>query len=183
MSIQYTIDSADHIRFINEAWLQFACQNDGAHLNRAFVIGKSLWDFIEGEDLRHLYTQIFRLVRTKHHTMVFRFRCDSPACRRYFLMTLSPLLESSLMISTHAIREEMREPVALLDPLVQRDEPFLRICSWCVKACLPPTDEWVELEEANKRLGFLEGGVVPRLTHGICQECHRMIDLEIKSLV
>ncbi len=181
MSIQYTIDSADQIRFINEAWLQFACQNDGAHLNRAFVIGKSLWDFIEGEDLKHLYTQIFRIVRTKHHTMVFRFRCDSPACRRYFLMTLSPLLESSLMISTHAIREELREPVALLDPEMEKGEPFLRVCSWCVKACLP-TDEWAELEEANEQMDLLGRKVVPRLTYGICPECQRTIDLELKSL-
>ncbi|MGE3939928.1 MAG: PAS domain-containing protein [Nitrospirales bacterium] len=182
MSIQYTIDSADHIRFINEAWLQFACQNDGAHLNRAFVIGKSLWDFIDGEDLRHLYAQIFKMVRTKHHTMVFRFRCDSPVCRRYFLMTLSPLLEGSLMLSTHPIREELREPVALLDPDVQRGEPLLRMCSWCIKACLP-TEEWVELEEAIKRMDLLGGAEMPRLTHGICQECERTINLELKSLV
>ena len=51
MSIQYSIDRADRIQFINEAWLQFACQNAGGHLNRAHVIGKPLWEFIKGEDL------------------------------------------------------------------------------------------------------------------------------------
>ncbi|MGE3787472.1 MAG: hypothetical protein AB7H03_12590 [Nitrospirales bacterium] len=182
MSIQYTIDSADYIRFINEAWLQFACQNDGAHLNRAYVIGKSLWDFIEGEDLRHLYFQIFRTVRTKHHAMVFRFRCDSPACRRYFLLTIAPLLEGSLMLSTNSIREELRPPVPVLDADVERGEPFLRICSWCIKACLP-TEEWVELEEATNRLDLLGDRPVPRLTYGICQECQRSIDQELKSLL
>ncbi len=86
-SIQYSIDKADHIRFINEGWLQFACQNAGGHLNRAYVIGKSIWDFIEGEDLRQIYRHIFKAVRMKQQAAVFKFRCDSPVCRRYFQLT------------------------------------------------------------------------------------------------
>jgi hypothetical protein len=181
MSIQYSIDRADRIRFINEAWLQFACQNAGAHLNRAYVIGKSLWEFIQGEDISQTYGMIFKAVRTKQQPVVLKFRCDSSACRRYFQLTVSPLQEDELMLSTHPIRECSRNPIALLDPDVQRGEPFLTICSWCIKACLP-TEEWVELDEAINRLDYLGSGVVPRLTHGICPECLTNIEHELKNL-
>jgi hypothetical protein len=181
MSIQYSIDSSDTIRFINEAWLQFACQNDGAHLNRAYVIGKSLWDFIDGKDIRHLYSLILKKVRTTQQAKEFKFRCDSPACRRYFFLTVSPLHGGELMFSTHLIREDPRNPVPILDPEVKRGEQFVKICSWCLKAGLP-TQEWVELDEAMTRLDLLGGGEVPQLTHGICSECQRSIEDELESL-
>ncbi|GJL68657.1 MAG: hypothetical protein NPIRA06_12920 [Nitrospirales bacterium] len=181
MSIQYSIDSTDHIRFINEAWLQFACQNDGGHLNRASVIGKSLWEFIEGEDLRQIYRHIFKAVRMKQQAAVFRFRCDSPVCRRFFQLMVSPLQEDELMFSTHPIREVQRDPVLFLDPDVQRRGPFVTICSWCMKVRLP-NQGWVELEETVNYLDSLGTGVLPSLTHGICLECQGNIENELKNL-
>jgi len=181
MSIQYSIDSADRIRFINEAWLQFACQNAGEHLNRAHVIGRSLWEFIEGEDVKQIYELIFKSARTKSLPVVFRFRCDSPVYRRYFLLTVSPLHDGELMLSTHPIREVSRNPVPLLNPDAPRGKPSLRICSWCIKACLP-TDEWVELEDVINRFDLLGSGTVPLLTHGICSKCAIAIKNELKNL-
>ncbi|HNP29927.1 MAG: hypothetical protein KC592_01920 [Nitrospira sp.] len=181
MSIQYSIDRNDHIRFINEAWLKFACQNAGGHLNRAFVIGKSLWEFIEGEELRHLYRLIFKTVRMKQQAAVFSFRCDSSLCQRHFQLVVSPLQEDELMFSTHSIREVAREPVFFLDPDVPRGETFLTICSWCMKIRLP-NQGWIELEEAVNCLDSLGSGVVPSLTHGICLECQFVIEKELKNL-
>lgn len=181
MSIQYSIDSTDHIRFINEAWLQFACQNDGAHLSRAYVIGKSLWEFIDGEDNRQVHRLILKTVRATQRVQEFKFRCDSPVCRRYFHLTVSPLPEDELMFSTHPIREEPRSPVPLLDPDMKRGEQYLRICSWCIKACLP-NQKWVELEDAISLLDLLSGGIMPNLTHGVCPDCQVTIEKELKNL-
>jgi len=181
MSIQYSIDRADRIRFINEAWLQFACQNAGEHLNRAHVIGQSLWEFIEGEDVKHIYGLIFKSVRMKHQPAVFSFRCDSSVCRRYYLLTVSPLHDGELMLSTHPVREVSRKPVPLLNPDAPRGEPSLTICSWCMKARLP-TDEWVELENVINRFDLLGSGTVPLLTHGICPRCAIAIENELKNL-
>ena len=180
MSVQYSIDRADRIGFINEAWLQFACQNAGGHLNRAHVIGKPIWEFIEGEDLSQIYRLIFSAVRTKQQAAVFSFRCDSPVCRRYFELTVAPLQEDELMLSTHSICEVSRNPVSFLDPDARRGEKYLTICSWCLKARLP-TQEWVESEEAINQFDCLGGGVMPRLTHGICLECRTNIEKELKN--
>ena len=180
-SIQYSIDKADRIRFINEGWLQFACQNAGGHLNRAYVIGRSLWDFIEGEDLRQIYRHIFKAVRMKQQAAVFKFRCDSPVCRRYFQLMVSPLPEEELMFSTHPIRVVPRDPVLFLDPDVERGEPFLTICSWCMKVRLPNRG-WIELEEVVNALDLLGSPVVPSLTHGICLECQSHVEKKLKIL-
>jgi len=181
MSIQYSIDRADRIRFINEGWLRFACQNAGAHLNRASVIGQSLWEFIEGEDIRQAYGMIFKAVRMRQQAAAFRFRCDSSVCRRFFQLTVSPLQADELMLSTHPIREVSRDPVSLLDPDVRRGESFLTICSWCMKARLL-NEEWVELEEAVTGLDCFGSGVVPRLNHGLCLECEINIEKELKNM-
>lgn len=181
MPVQYRIDGADRIQFLNEAWLQFACQNDGAHLNRANVIGKPIWEFIEGEAVCELYGQVFKAVRVKQQAVGFKFRCDSPVCRRYFLLTVAPLQEEVLMLSTHPVREESRKPVTVLDPDVERGESFLKICSWCLKACLS-AKQWVELEKAITRFDLLGGRPVPHLTHGICPDCQTMVEDELKNL-
>lgn len=181
MPIQYRIDRADRIQFLNEAWLKFACQNDGAHLSRAHVIGKSLWEFVDGEEVRGLYGQIFKMVRMKQRAGLFRFRCDSPVCRRYFLLTVSPLQEEALMLSTHTIGETPRKTVPLLDSELEKGGTWLRVCSWCMKACLS-TKEWVELEEAVDRLDLLGGNPVPHLTHGICPDCQITVEQELQTL-
>jgi hypothetical protein len=181
MPIQYRIDQADRILFVNEAWLQFACQNAGEHLNRANVIGHCLWDFIEGEDVRQIYGMIFKAVRTTGQSVVFKFRCDSPVCRRYFLLNVSPLPEETLMLSTHPVREVVRDAVPLLDPDVRRGEACLTVCSWCIKACLS-TQEWVELDEAVTRLDLLGGRPVPQVTHGLCPKCCVTIENELQNL-
>ena len=161
--------------------MQFACQNSGTHLNRASVIGKSLWQFVYGVEVRQIYGMIFKAVRTKQQSMVFKFRCDSPATRRWFQLKVAPLQHDELMLSIHSIREVTRNPVHILDPDVSRGDSLLTVCSWCIKGRLP-TDEWVELEEVINRLDLLGKGPVPPLRHGLCSECHCQIENELKNL-
>lgn len=85
------------------------------------------------------------------------------------------------MFSTHPIRVVPRDPVLFLDPDVQRGEPLLTICSWCMKVRLP-NQGWVELEEVVNYLDILGSGMVPSLTHGVCRECQGDIEKELKIL-
>ncbi len=85
------------------------------------------------------------------------------------------------MFSTHPIRVVPRDPVLFLDPDVERGEPFLTICSWCMKVRLS-NQGWVELEEVVNALDLLGSAVVPSLTHGICLECQGHIEKKLKNL-
>ena len=73
---------------------------------------------------------------------------------------------------------EKRPPQALLDPAV-RSGPLLRICGWCKK--IPIGVRWVEIEEAISEMHLFENAALPRLTHGICEECEKKIDDTLKA--
>ena len=57
-AIVYCIDGRDRIVFMNEASHAFAKANGAPQLTRG-VIGRSLWDFISGRELRTLWSELF----------------------------------------------------------------------------------------------------------------------------
>lgn len=181
MPIQYRIDGTNRIQFINEAWFEFAAQNGAEELNSDYILGNLIWKFIAGKEVMQLYDLIFKAVRKTHKDAVFSFRCDSPAYRRYLRLTVSPLPDEALMLSTEQIREVSRSPVPLLDLDTARGEEYLTICSWCIKARLP-SEKWVELEEAVNHFDLLARKDFPKLTHGICPECVTKIKNELENL-
>ena len=54
----YRIDDHDRITFFNEDWLEFARENDGAHLTPSNVWSRPIWKFISDPETRHLYRLI-----------------------------------------------------------------------------------------------------------------------------
>jgi hypothetical protein len=57
-----------------------------------------------------------------------------------------------------------------LNPDAPRDESdFLPMCAWCDRFLVE--GEWVEVEEAAKRLKLFRRSRMPELDHGICPEC------------
>jgi hypothetical protein len=179
--IQYRLDETNRIQFINEAWCEFAVQNGAEKLNVDYIVGNLIWKFIAGKEVQQLYDLIFKAVRKAQKDAVFSFRCDSPAYRRYLHLTVSPLPDGALMLSTEQIREVSRSAVPLLDLDTARGEQYLTICSWCIKARLP-SKKWVELEEAINYFDILGRKDFPKLTHGICLECVTKIKNELENL-
>ena len=51
----YTIDATDSISSVSPSWLVFARANGARELTRESVVGRSLWDFIDGERVHELY--------------------------------------------------------------------------------------------------------------------------------
>jgi hypothetical protein len=74
------------------------------------------------------------------------------------------------MFSARLRSEEAREePQPLLDPRAPRDEDFLTMCAWCDRFLV--AGEWVEVDEAARRLELFRRSEMPMLDHGICPEC------------
>ena len=60
--------------------------------------------------------------------------------------------------------------MALLDAGVPRSDETLPICSQCKR--IQGADEgWVEVEEGIKQLDLFGSGLLPRLTHVLCDAC------------
>ena len=141
----WAIDDADKIVRVNDVWLAFAGENTAPQLTASLVLNQPLWHFIQGQETRYLYQQIFSRVRAGVSPVKFPFRCDSPDCRRFMEMKLSLLPGGAIEFISRILREEWREPVDLLDNSQDRSGEFLKVCSWCKKINIPGQG-WGEIE-------------------------------------
>jgi hypothetical protein len=168
----YRVDADTRFTLIDDAWLDFARQNDAGHLTPATVLQRPLWDFISDIETRHLYEILLEQVQMQQAPLSIPFRCDSPTCRRFMKMTITPARAGGFEFCTRIVHQERREPVRLLEVAAQRSDVFLRICSWCKRVALSP-DGWVEVEEAVRALNLFGDQRLPQLTHGMCPDCKR----------
>jgi hypothetical protein len=176
----WTIDDADKIVQVNEAWLAFARENTAPRLTAALVLDQPLWRFIQGQEAIYLYKQIFGRVRAGVSPVKFPFRCDSPDCRRFMEMKLSLLPGATIQFMAHILREERRDPVDLLEASRDRSGEFLKICSWCKRIDIPGRG-WGEVEAAIDALDLFGHYSLPRVTHTICDACYNIIKQELNQ--
>jgi hypothetical protein len=177
-SFLWVIDNADKLIRVNDAWLSFARENAAPGLTAQAVLDQPLWRFIADPETTYLYKQIFAKIRSGKSPVRIPFRCDSPECRRFMEMKLSLLAGDSIEFLSKILKLEFRDPVALLDPVAERSEESLKICSWCKKIFLPQAG-WVEIEEAIRVLDLFAGPQFPQLTHGICHACLAPVEKEL----
>jgi len=166
----HRVDRDGCILDVSPAWQAFAEEN-GAGPALSVVQGAVLWNYIAGAQTRHLYHVLMERAQQSGGSLHIPYRCDSPDTRRFMEMELEFLPEKGVFeFRNRLLRSEPREPVPLLDPNTCRSEAILRMCSWCKKVKIHD-DEWVEVEDAVRRLGLLEEECMPRLSHGICPDC------------
>ena len=77
--IQYIIDAEDRIVYVSDNWWFFAEENGAdASCYPPHLLGRSLWDFIDGEETRYLYGALTGKVRQAKKGIQVPIRCDSP---------------------------------------------------------------------------------------------------------
>jgi hypothetical protein len=179
--ITYVVDRFCRISsYAREPWDKFANENGCAALTMPErVMGASLLDFIEGDDVRDAYRD---LVEAVFEGQVPRahiyFRCDSPQTLRHGWLTLAPVnLDGSLSVSFRSAvvaAAPNPAPLGFRHPLDQT-APITTICSLCKKLKL--SDRWLTTEAY-----FARGGSPDvRLSHGLCPVCERALRLSTDS--
>ena len=171
----YDVNARNQVIALSDDWASLAKSGSASGLTRDEIVGRSIRDFISGKETRYLYEFLFEKVRTRGQAVEFSFRCDSPNCRRFMSLALSPLDQGSLRLAGRTLRLEYRTAVQLLDRAAARPKNFLTICSWCKGIRLSP-NRWVEVEVALRELGLFQESLLPSLTHGICTHCESRIE-------
>lgn len=169
----YAVDGHDRIVAVDDAWIQFAMDNDGESLVADRVLRRNLWDFVRGIENRLIYKRILDHVRLAGESISFEFRCDSPVMERHLRMEVTPLLENGCLFQTRPVRCEAREPVLLLSRVVQRSLCSVAICGWCMG--VEVAGRWSGLTEAADRLAG-DAPAWPSLAHTICPICFERLD-------
>ncbi len=168
-SFAYRLDARDCVASVESEWLDF----NGKPSERRPPV--SFWDYISGYEVRHLFKMMFDTARDQHREISVPFRCDTPTSRRFMELKIEPLDEGALSITGELIHKEIRASVDLLDDVDRDPERFLEICSWCKRVDLGG-DNWVEVEDAVRKLDLLSEPLMPTLTHGICFDCMERVE-------
>lgn len=169
-TVIYKIDESDRIVYTNSFWDEFACDNDTPDLTAKKVLKRSLWDFIDDAETRHLHQAIINRVRTNQAARSFPFRCDGPTVRRYMTMEIHPAEDNAIIYHCKIDRIEQRAPILFDEQKEWRSKKQLRMCSWCKKVDVGE-DDWQEIEDAIKTLQLFERKLLPEISHTMCDTC------------
>lgn len=168
-ALSYAIDDRDRLIRLDDGYYRFAAENGWPGVDAS--LGRSIWDFVAGAEVRKLQKLLLRRLRDHPRSVELPFRCDGPEVRRE--MTLRIGADKSgrvVLFAATLVDQELRdEPQPLLDPDAPRGGGFLAMCAWCDRFLV--SGEWVEVEEAARRLELFRRREMPVLDHGICPQC------------
>lgn len=173
----YELDTDDLISGVSENWDTFAYHNDGEAARAEAVVGRRIWDFVEGPETCALLRAIYERARASR-TVEVPFRCDAPSTARWLMLRAEPATQGRIRIATWTVAENARAAVGLLDRCANRCEQTIRICSWCHSIWMDT--EWTDLENAITRMKLLDNAPLPQLTHGICEHCTDSVMSELE---
>lgn len=177
--VLYRIDADDTIVFVNDQWDQFAGSNDGNGVRSSEVLGRSLWEFIDGLTTQQIYRQIVKRSRAGN-AVGFPLRCDAPDRRRLLRMEVRAADGGAVEFRSRVLSEEPRAALSLLDRRLPRTDDLITVCSWCEKVRVE--GRWVDVEDAIEALGLFQQDDLPALTHGICATCSESMNRVITNL-
>ena len=167
--LTYAIDDEDRIVKVDEGFNRFAKENGWEE--PGFSLGRSLWDFVAGEDVKKLQRMLLRRLRTEVRSVELPFRCDGPDVRRE--MNLRIVAHSSgraVLFAAFMQSEEARETShEVFEQRVRRGPDMMIMCSWCDRFLV--YGEWVEIEVAAERLELFRQPQLPKITHDMCPRC------------
>jgi hypothetical protein len=170
----YRVDPRDTICFVSPSWLRFAQENDAAELNEDRVLGRVIWDFVEGVEVRRLYATLFSSLRARREEIVVPFRCDSPGSVRLMELTLRLLPPAGIELEGRLLEERTRKPVALFFRGLARSPDAIPICGLCRRLFVQ--SRWLEAEQALARARLVDGALLPRLVESLCVECRSAVE-------
>jgi len=172
-TLSYAIDEHDHLVKVDEGYYRFAEENgwDGAGSS----LGRSLWDYVAGEDLKKVQRLLLRRIRDEAGDVELPFRCDGPDVRREMEIRIKAGAGGRAVLFSARLRseEERERAQPLLDPAAPRGSETLAMCGWCDR--FEVENEWVEVEEAARRLELFDRPEMPSLSHGICPDCSELL--------
>jgi hypothetical protein len=172
-TLSYAIDEHDHLIRVDPGYYSFAEENGWEEASTS--LGRSLWDYVAGQEMVKLQRLLVRRIRDGVGDVELPFRCDGPEVRREMKIRIVARPGGRVVLFSARMRsEEARDlPQLLLDPETPRSDEVLEMCGWCDR--FEVDGEWVEVEEAARRLELFNRSELPALSHGICPTCNEML--------
>ncbi len=168
----YTIDVDDRLVLVNPA--AFDLFGGSAEQWSPSLLGRSIWDFIPGAQIRQLWQVLYSRVRAVGAPVFVPMRADTPSMRRLIDLELHPLADRSIQHICECVWTEARLAIALLDPAYPRDQRSLLSCAWCRRIQVR-FGVWEEIEQAQQTLQIEAVETLPSLKPAVCASCKQSV--------
>ncbi len=172
--VHYRLDANDVVADVGGAFVDFARANGAPELTPELVLGRSVWDFVAGEETRALYRILYERVRRDGSSLRIPFRCDSPDRFRFMELALTPAAAGAIDCDAVLLREQARPHLRLLDGLLPRSRTRLPMCSLCKRIFV--FGEWSLPEAAVARLEMFDDASPPQLDYATCNQCRTLVE-------
>lgn len=169
--VEYRIDANDVLVDTGDGWNEFAEANEAPELVGG-TTGRSLWDHVAEGPVRDLWRAAVVGVRESGRVATVPFRCDGPATRRWYEMSLTPAPDGSVGFRSLLVFEMDRPEVLELRRAGSSGEgAAIEVCCWCAAARDGAT--WRVIEEVLATSRALEGASAT-IVHGFCERCAKV---------
>jgi len=170
----HTLDASNRIVAVNSAWLEFMRSMVMTDLSHDQVLGRPVWDFVRGSQVRQMWEVLFERVRAVGAPVFVPMRADTPSLRRVLDVELHPLTERSIRQVFECVWTEERPAMVLLDASYPRNENSLLCCHWCNRIQVR-LGTWEEIEDAQLSLRIEAAQALPALTQSVCGGCKQSL--------
>jgi hypothetical protein len=169
----YWVDGDDTIAGYDAGFARFAKEN-GLDLDPQELIGTSLWDHLDGDEVVGLNRWLLQQVRRRGRGLSLFYRCDSPRRRRRMRMELRPEGDSGVEVrSLPAVERRLSRR----RDRRSRPRGALKICAWCDR--FASGRRWLPLDSTPLPLWIGGDQAPPQITHAMCPSCSERAAAEI----
>lgn len=179
--VYVTSRGGELLAFGRRNWDAFARENGGQEMVSDNVLGRNLFDYIRGDEVRAVYQAAHAtLLEDDQAKVSFEYRCDAPDIERRMLMSISSVAcgddKAAILYQSQILEERVRVPMKLFSPENYKHTPGAEnqtsICSFCAKVAWPVGVETANQDWVSGEAYYAKGGSSQvELRHGICPGC------------
>ena len=167
----YTLNDEDRIVSVGPQWDQYALDEDAPESVADKVLGREIWDFIEGHQTRDYLFGIFHVCRIEYEEFNALYRCDTPDLYRLFRLIVKPHASGMLTVD-HALIEK-RQSAGIRRIAAFPDHHDTTRCSIC--CAFQIGGKWIDLEVRPEPGNFAK-------SYSICPKCQKTAQQEIDRI-
>ena len=175
INLDYLLDRGDRVTKVCPHWSDFARQRMALRLDEEMVLGKSLWDFVQGGATQRLYDTLIHNARRTGQKITFNYRGDSPNAIRYMRMVLLPGHHGIVRFRSELLHEQSRERSVYFTHAAYPHRPELLQCGLCNR--LEHNGRWLTLDDALRTTDAIDELMPTEVGDTVCDGCISRIEI------
>ena len=175
INMDYLLDCDDRVTKLCPHWSEQARQRMALKLDDEMVLGRSLWDFVQGGATQRLYDTLIQQARRTGRKLSFNYRGDSPDTIRYMRMILLPGYHGIVRFRSELLHEQTRQRAVYFTHAPFPRHPELLQCSLCHR--LEHNGRWYTLDDLIRLTDAIDELMPTEVGDTVCDGCITRIEI------